>query len=275
MSTLTTSAARTTSMTRGPLLTFGRVLRSEFLKQRTIRSVTWTLAATFVVLVGFGMLAAQMSTSSGSSGAGPDAGGPVLTVLAGANFAVLIVSVLGVLAGAREYSSGMIRATLAAVPARLPVLWAKVIAFVGVTAPIVVIGTVLAFFAGMGVLRRAGASTAAWSDPGVARVVLGIAAYLVALGVIGLCLGVLLRHIGLGLGVLIGGLLFLPALATALLPHSWDAVLKYLPSSAADSLTSVAGVDGLLTPAQAGLVLAGWVLLAVLGAAVALRRRDA
>ncbi len=258
-------------------LTSRRVLASEWLKQRTLKSTVYTLVGMFVVLAGFGLIAAQISTgSTRSAGNGPDFSGtsPVLTVLSGANFAILIVAVLGVLLGAREYSSGMIRSTLAAVPSRLPVLWAKVVSFVGLVGPVVFVGTLIAFFGGMALLGHAGATTASWSDPGVARAVLGTAAYLVGLGVIGICLGMILRSIGSGLGVLIGGLLFLPTLASALLPSSWDSVLKYLPSNAADSFTSVTATDGMLSATAGAWVFAGWVVLALAAAAVALKRRD-
>ena len=46
----------------------------------------------------------------------------------------LLIGALGVLFVTGEYSTGMIRSTFAAVPKRLPVLWAKLVVFVAVTA---------------------------------------------------------------------------------------------------------------------------------------------
>jgi hypothetical protein len=117
--------------------------------------------------------------------------------------------------------------------------------------------------------------TTTWSAAGVAGAVLGTIGYLVGIGVIGLCLGVLLRSVGGGLGVVIGGILFLPTLASALLPDSWDAFLKYLPSNAGLSFTSVASPDSMLGYGAGLGVFLGWVALAVAGAAWALMRRDA
>jgi ABC-type transport system involved in multi-copper enzyme maturation permease subunit len=195
-------------------------------------------------------------------------------VLAGANFAVLIVAVLGAIIGAREYSTGMIRTTLAAVPRRLPVLWGKLLTFIGILVPVAVVGVVIAFFAGMQILDAGEAATVAWSDDGVARAVTGSAAYLVGIGVVGVALGILLRTTAASIGTVIGGILFVPTLATALLPESWDGILKYLPSNAGQAFTSLAPDSSLLSPGVGMAVFAGWVLLAIAGAAVALVRRD-
>jgi ABC-2 type transport system permease protein len=256
-----------------------RVLRSEWIKARTLRSTWLTLAGFAFALVAFGLVSAlaasgQVDDPSGGPGFGAD--DPVSTVMSGANFAVLIVAVLGTIMGAREYSTGMIRTTLAAVPRRLPVLWGKLATFVLLVAPVAVVGVLVAFFAGMALLDQGGSATLAWSDPGVARAVLGNAAYLIGIGVVGVSLGVIIRSTAAAIGTLIGGILFVPTLATALLPDSWDGVLKYLPSNAGQAFTSVATDTGsLLTPGQGVAVCAGWALLAVAGAAAALMRRDA
>lgn len=281
MTTLTITAPPTTRHVAVRRTTPARVLRSEWVKLRTLRSTWLTIGGIAFALVAFGLVSAltasgQVDSVDGQAGppgfAGTD---PVSTVLSGANFAVLIVAVLGAIVGAREYSTGMIRTTLAAVPTRLPVLWGKLAALVGVLAPVVVGGTLLSFFAGMAILDAGGAATASWSDDGVARAVLGTAAYLVGLAVIGVCLGVLLRSTAGGIGTVIGAVLFVPTLASALLPESWDDVLKYLPSNAGQAFTSVTPAETLLSPAGGAVVFVGWVVLAVLAAAVALRRRDA
>ncbi len=152
--------------------------------------------------------------------------------MSGADFAVLLLSVLGVLVGAREYSSGLIRTTIATVPARLPVLWAKMLIFTIVTLPMLIVATVTVFFVGTHMLASAGASSAVWGDPGVARAVFGTAVNLTGIGIMGVALGVLTRSIAGGLATLIGGVLVLPTILTALLPPSWGNVLKYVPSNA-------------------------------------------
>lgn len=280
MSTLTTTTMRgvvPAPTTTTPRLTFGRVLRSEWIKLWTLKSTTYTLVGVLVALIGFGLVAALSATDATTGptmGENFGGGDPVVTVLTGAHLAILVVSVLGVLVGAREFSSGMIRSTIAAVPSRLPVLWGKVIAFIAATTPVVVVGVTVAFFGGTAILGNAGAATASWSDPGVAGAVLGTAAYLVGLGVIGVFLGVILRSIAGGIATLIGGLLFLPSLASALLPSSWDSMLKYLPSNAGGSFTSVTPIDGMLSAGSGALVFAMWIAVALAGAAITLKRRD-
>jgi len=281
MSTLTAPRTEPSTRETAPALrtSVPRVIRSEWIKQRSLRSTWITTGLLMAAIVGFGMLAAYMT------GYSPDAGqdGPrdiaaldtVGITMAGAQFGVIIVSVLGVLVGAREFASGLIRTTLAAVPKRWPVLVSKVVVFVAIVLPAVLVAVFAAFFGGAALLSGAGVHTLALSDPGVLRALLGWVAYLVGIGVIGVALGVLLRSVGTGIGVLVGGIVFVPALMMALLPESWGAVLKYLPSNAGLSITSQVDVTGLLAYGVGAAVFAGWIALAVAAAAVVLQRRDA
>jgi ABC-type transport system involved in multi-copper enzyme maturation permease subunit len=277
--TLHAPAVRTHAITAARTTT-PRVISSEWIKMRTLRSTWLTIGGILFALIAFGLISAL--TASGQvevtgEGGPPAFSGtdPVSTVLSGANFAVLIVAVLGAIVGAREYSTGMIRTTLAAVPTRLPVLWGKLVTFAGVLAPVALVGVLVSFFAGMAILDAGGAATVSWSDDGVARAVIGTAVYLVGLGVIGVALGILLRSTAGGIGTVIGAVLFVPTLASALLPDSWDGVLKYLPSNAGQAFTSLSPSDTLLEPGAGMAVFAGWVVLAIVGAAFALTRRDA
>jgi ABC-2 type transport system permease protein len=259
-------------------LTFARVVRSEWIKLRTLRSTWITLAAVLGVLVGFGLIAATVAGGAASGGPGGPAAGtndPVSTVLTGANLAVLVVGVLGAVIGAREFASGLIRTTLAAVPSRLPVFWAKAIALCTLLVPVTAGGVLVAYAAGMRILGARGLPTLAWSDPGVGRAVLGTAAYLAGIGLIGLALGTLIRGTAAAIGLLLGAVLILPSLATALLPDSWDTVLKLLPSNAAEAFTSHLPSHHLLSTGAGMAVFALWVVLALAAAAATLKRRDA
>ena len=102
-----------------------------------------------------------------------------------------------------------------------------------------------------------------------------MAGYLTAVGLLGMGLGVLLRSVAGSIGALVAGILVLPGLAGAVLPASWDPALKYLPSSAAAAFTTVerAGTDVLGTGAGVA-VLVAWVLALLVGAVVAISRRD-
>lgn len=260
-------------------VTFPRILRSEFIKLRTLRS-TWILLGSMLVLfIAFGAIAALATTGQIDDGSGgpPRALGldPVTTVLAGAGFAVLIMSVFGVLAGAREYGSGMIRTTLSFVPKRLPVLWAKVLVLVSFVIPVAILAALGAFFLGMAVLSGAGHETVSLADADAQRVLIGTAAYITGLAVIGLALGIAMRSMPGAIATVIGGVLILPALLTVLLPESWRSVLKYLPSNAAASFTEASvRVDMLgLTPGI--IVFIAWVCASLAVAGILFARRDA
>src|SRR5687767_7558368 len=116
----------------GQRVTLPRVVRMEWIKFWTLRSTVYTLAITVLLLIGFGAIISGVI----GSGEGPDAndfGDATSVSLGGVTFASLAVATLGVLMSAGEYATGTIRATLAAVPARLPVLWAKVVVFAAAT----------------------------------------------------------------------------------------------------------------------------------------------
>ncbi|MBT2276279.1 hypothetical protein [Rhodococcus qingshengii] len=238
------------------------------------------MAATMLVLVGFGAISAAVSTGSitgAEEGGGPGFGGtdPLSIVLTGANFAVLLLGVLGCLAGAREYGSGLITSTVAAVPRRWQVVVAKVAALAAVVLPSALIGVFLAFGAGMATLSMGGGPTISLGDEDVLRSLTGMAFYLTSLAVIGLGLGVLLRSTAGSIGALVAGILILPTIAAGLLPDSWDIVLQYLPSSAAAGFTAVMSTGTeVLGPAAGVLVLVGWVTIVLGVATTMIIRRD-
>ncbi|MDD2817390.1 MAG: ABC transporter permease [Candidatus Nanopelagicales bacterium] len=260
-------------------LSFGRVLRSEFIKLRTLRS-TWILLGSMLILfIAFGAIAALASTGQiNDAQGGPPRGfglDPVTTVLTGAGFALLIMAVFGVLAGAREYGSGMIRTTLAFVPKRLPVLWAKVLMLVAFVLPVAILAGLGAFYLGMAVLSGAGEATVSLSDSTAQRVLIGLAGYITGMAVIGLALGIAMRSMPGAIATVIGGVLILPALLTSLLPESWRSVLKYLPSNAAAPFTEVTVRADLLALVPGICVFVGWVVLSIAVAAWLFARRDA
>ena len=279
----TTTALKSTSRRTEPTTTthrqtLGRAIRSEWIKLRTLRSTWIGMGAVVLLLVGLGAIAAAVSTGSVTTpeeGGGFVNGDPLRTVLTG-DFAVLLVGVLGALAGAREYGSRMILATIAAVPRRWQVVVSKVIVLTGVVLPTALIGVLAAFGVGMSILSAGDSATVALTDDGVLRKVLGMAGYLTAIALMGLGLGILLRSVASSIGVLIGGVMVLPTLAGALLPASLDSVLQFLPSSAAAAFTTVRGAgDEVLGPTAGALVLAAWVAVTLGASVLAITRRDA
>jgi ABC-type transport system involved in multi-copper enzyme maturation permease subunit len=153
-------------------LSVWRVVRSEWIKLITLRSTWGTMVALIATAVGVGVVACAAVAGSlhgtGGSGATGAFGvnGPTSTVLTGATLAVLVTAVFGVLAGAREYSSGMIKATLAAVPTRWQVLVGKTTAMVALLLVVLSAGVAGAFFAGNAVLASGHSATSHWSAPG-------------------------------------------------------------------------------------------------------------
>ena len=103
-----------------------RVVRGEWTKLRALRSTWWCALIAVVLIVGLGAAIAGSGAPYKIS-AGNSAAGGVTLSLVGILFAQLVLGMLGVLAFSGEYATGMIRATLAVVPSRLPVLWAKLI----------------------------------------------------------------------------------------------------------------------------------------------------
>jgi ABC-2 type transport system permease protein len=264
----------------GTRVSQARVVVSEWIKLRSLRSTVISMVLALVALVGIGLLASAIASGNvaGSNGRGPgrDAADPTALVLSGAGLVQIIVGVLGVLVVTSEYSSGMIRATLAAVPKRLPVLWAKLLVTGAVTLVVTLVGSVVAFFAGQAVLGRGTHATSAIGDPGVLRAVLGTAVVLTAVALLGTALGAVLRSTAGAIASLLGLLLLVPGLATLLLPSSWqNDVTRLLPSEAGSAFTSVTPASGALSPWVGLAVLAAWVVVAVAAAAVRLLRTDA
>ena len=124
--------------------------------------------------------------------------------------APLAIAVLGVLCISSEYSSGMIRTSLIAVPKRGRVLAAKSLVFAVVTFVVGEVTSFVAFFVGQALISGH-APHAALGDPGVARAVAGAGLYLTALAVLSVAAGALLRHPAAAIACMMAVLLVLPA----------------------------------------------------------------
>jgi ABC-type transport system involved in multi-copper enzyme maturation permease subunit len=271
---LITQEAFATQTAGDQRVTFPRVVRMEWIKFWTLRSTISTLAVTVLLLIGLGTIIAGVI----GSGNGPDQqdfGDPTAISLGGVMLAVLATAVLGVLMTAGEYATGTIRATLTAVPARLPVLWAKVVVFAAATFGPMLIAALGAFLIGQAILSSRGLPSTTLSDTGVLRAVAGAALYLTGAGIIGLAVGALMRNTAAAITTVVGALFLVPGLFQ-LLPRSWnDNVSPYLPSSAADAFMAVQTSSGLLSTGAGLAVFAGYIAVLLAGAAAALKRRDA
>jgi hypothetical protein len=262
-------------VTRGRV-TLSRVVNSEWIKLRSVRSTILTLLATAGAVIALGLLFAGVSAGSiGPQTIGFPTGGagdPVGASLSGVNLGQLIIGVLGVILVTGEYATGMIRSTLAAVPRRLPVLGAKAIVFGGVTLVSMLVAAFAAFLGGQAIIGTGGASLA---DGNVLRAVIGSAVYLTGIGLLGLAAGAMLRGTASAIAALFTVVLVIPGLFP-LLPHGWNnAVGPYLPSNAGTAFMSATHTAGTLGPWTGLAVFAGYLLAALAGAALLLKRRDA
>ncbi|WP_329129129.1 ABC transporter permease subunit [Streptomyces sp. NBC_01476] len=257
-------------------VTQARVLHSEWIKLRTLRSTFYTLIAAVVALIGFGALFCAVTANRWPHMSVHERAdfNPALTSLRGFFLAQLAVGVLGVLVITGEYATGMIRATLSAVPRRLPVLWAKAALYSAVTWVLMTAGALVAFLIGQALLSSQHIDTSL-SAPGVTRTVLGVGFYLTVVALLGVAIGALVRNTAGGIATVFGLLLVLPVLAEAL-PASWgDRISPYLPGNAGQAVIALHREAHTLAPWTGFGVFCLYALAALAGAAVLLKRRDA
>jgi ABC-2 type transport system permease protein len=253
-----------------------RVGLSEWTKLRSLRSTRWSLLAGVLLTVLFPILFAALTSSHwGSMSAHERADRhPLDIALAGVNISQLAIAVLGVLVVTGEYSTGMIRSSFAAVPKRLPVLWAKTGVFAVVAFLLMLPPVLIAFFASQAILSRHQILQISFSHPGVARSVIGGAVYLMLVGIFALGIGAIVRNTAGAIAAFAGIFFVIPPLMN-ILPSSWnDAISKYLPGEAGRQLFSLPHDANSLSPAAGALLFVGYCALTLAIAAVLLVRRD-
>ncbi|MDQ0892560.1 ABC transporter permease subunit [Agromyces ramosus] len=283
MTTLTPPVARPAQRAT-TALNFPGVLRSEWIKLRSLRSTIWSYVILVVLALGMALLMSLSFISGGGPAAemGPaglsseaQAGLLVQASTFGAFFGQLVVAVLGVLVITGEYSTGMIRSTLAAVPTRLPALAAKAMVLFAVTFVMATISAVGAFFVASAVFADSDI-TASLLDADVILPILGSALYLGLVALFALGVGTMLRSSAGGIATVVGVLLVLP-LVLQMIPAEWVAdVLPYVLSTAGVGMFSdtSAAADAPSFWENLLIVLA-WVGASIAGATVLLKRRDA
>ena len=279
MTTSLTSAS-TTAPATGPQalrVTQARVVLSEWIKFRSLRSSVWTLLAAVVLSIGIGALFSAVSASQYHTFSPADRASfnPISTSLNGTLFSQLAIGVLGVLLISGEYSTGMIRASLTVLPKRLPMLWAKLVVFAGVVFALTLVTSFVSFFLGQALLSSHHLN-ASISAPGALRSVIGAALYVTVAGMIGMALGALLRNTAAGISTFVAAFFVIPPL-TDLLPASWSShFAQYLPSDAGGVLFGGGrGLANPLAPWTGFGVLCAYAVVLITLAAWRLRRADA
>jgi ABC-2 type transport system permease protein len=252
------------------------LVRSEWTKVRSVRSTYWTLFVASIAMVGLSAILCAVYVGRYSSISAGDraAFNPTSFSLNGLMLAQLAVAVLGVLTITAEYSTGMIRATFAAVPQRRSVLAAKAAVLAAATAVAGLVSSFAAFFVGQAILSSKHIQ-AHIGDPHVLRAVIGAGLYIPVLALLALGIGALIRRSAGAIAAIFGLIFVLPGLVLAL-PSSWsNAISKYLPSNAGEAIFRTIRDRSTLSPWVGFALFCGYAAAALVAAGVVLDRRDA
>jgi len=256
------------------------VLRAEWTKLRTVSGPAWLLAAAAAATVAIS-LAAEVATSCPARVTCPV--DPVKLSLTGVQLGQAVVAILAVLVIGNEYSTGLIRLTLAAMPRRTQVLGAKaaiVMILVLITAAVAVAGSVLAghlILPGHGFTAARGFLVPSLSGGPSLRAATGAVLYLGLIALLALGIAAILRDNAAAIGVVLGVLYLTPIIAAFVSNPVWHKrIERYAPVNAGQAIFSTSGVKHLPISPWAGLgVLAIWAAIALLAGGLVLRLRDA
>jgi ABC-type transport system involved in multi-copper enzyme maturation permease subunit len=260
---------------------FGHYVLAEWTKIRSVRSTLWTLILFVLITVGFTALITWITIANWNGPHAADRDARALadptSIIFGASIYLgqLTLCVLGALVITSEYSTGVIRASLLAVPKRFPMLVAKVVVFallIGVVAEVVAFGS---FFVGSAILHSR--VSVSLSQTGMLRAVIGAGLYLTVFGLLALGIGTIVRHTAGAISIAVCVAFVLPIL-TGLLPDTtfFNHLNAYLPEQAGSQVYLVHPPSTQLLSAWEGLgVLGIWTVGLLAIGAYLLDRRDA
>ena len=277
---------------RAVKLRFSGILKSEFIKLFTLRSTFWCIVIVIILSIGVGLLLATVNppARAGVPTVSLDhlaqQGEAVTYATVGTGFGELVLAVLGVLVIAGEYGTGMIRSTFAAVPTRLPALFAKAIVLAITTfvvGLVTIYATALIIFP---ILPGTKHVHPDWGNWKVEEALIGGAVYLAIIALIAFCFGAIIRNTAGGIAAALGVILVLPTILniiSATTQATWaENLVVFTPTSAGSHLfafvvTAPATVSGVasLDRTTGGLVLLAWFVVLFVVSAVLLKRRDA
>ncbi|GAA2438345.1 ABC transporter permease [Streptomyces glaucus] len=252
-----------------------QVVRSEWTKIRSVASTVWTLSVAVVVTVALGMLISALSRNEFASMSTRDrlSFDPTFTSFAGMSLGQLAMIVFGVLVVSNEYSTGMIRTSLAAVPQRGTFLFGKIAVATALALVVGLTTAFLAFFVGQAVLGDLRASI---GDPGVLRAVIGGGLYMTLIATFSMGVAAMLRSPMLSLGVLMPFFFLVSSILGNV--SATEEVGRFLPDQAGSTIMQVVPPVGDDTPygPWGGLgIMVLWVAAALAGGYVLVKKRDA
>jgi ABC-2 type transport system permease protein len=253
-------------------------LRAEWTKLRTLSGTWWLLLGVITLTAAVGTAAAAAATCQ-AAGCGLD---PAKIALSGVDLSQAVVAILAVLAITGEYSTGMIRTTLTAMPRRITVLSAKAVVVAALALAAGAVGVLASVLAGRLILPGRGFTPVhgypplSLADGPDLRAAAGSVLYLALIALLALGVGTAVRDSAVSIGLVLGLLYLFPVIASALDPR-WARHLQQIgPMSAGLSVQATAGLRSLpLAPWQGLGILALWAAGALLVGGLALRFRDA
>jgi ABC-2 type transport system permease protein len=252
---------------------------AEWTKLRTEPGTGWLALACIALTVALSATAAAVVTCP-STGCGQD---PARTSLTGIDLGQAVVVVLAVRAMSGEYSTGMIRITLAAVPCRFRVLAAKAAVLTGVVLVAGTIAVLASVMAGRLILPGRGFTTAhgyaplSLADGLVLRAAGGSVLYLVLIALLTLGVAAVVRDSAVAIGVVLGLLYVLPVMAAVTIDPDWRQRLQqFAPMTAGLSIQATTGLRSLPVDPWVGLgVVASWAVTALMAGGLLFWLRDA
>jgi ABC-2 type transport system permease protein len=257
----------------------GQTLHAEWTKLRTLASTGWLLLAAAALTVVLSAAADAAATCP----AGRCLADPAKLSLTGVQAGQAVVAVIAVLAVSGEYSTGMIRTTLTAMPRRLTVLAAKAALIAGlvlVAGAAAVLACLLAgrlILPGHGFTAAHGYPPLSLGDGPVLRAACGSVLYLALIALLSLGAAAAVREAAVAIGLVLGLLYLFPVVASVAANPHWQRHLEQVgPMTAGLDIQATTGLNSLpLTPWQGLGVLAAWAAAALLAGALVLRCRDA
>jgi ABC-2 type transport system permease protein len=256
-----------------------QALHAEWTKLRTAGGTIWLLVAAIALTAALSAAAAAAARCP-AAGCGQD---PTKISLTGIDLSQAVIAVLAVLAISGEYSTGMIRITLTAMPRRATVLAAKAAIVTGLVLAagvIAVLGSLLAgrlILPGHGFTPAHGYPLLSLGDGPVLRAAVGSVLYLALIALLSLGTATAVRDSAAAIGVVLGLLYVFPIIAGVVTDPHWQRHLQQIgPMTAGLAIQATTGLRSLPISPWAGLgVLAAWAAAALLAGGLLLRLRDA
>jgi ABC-2 type transport system permease protein len=255
-------------------------LRAEWTKLRTVPGIVWQLAATIVLTVGLSTLAVEATQCR--PGIAACSADTTKLSLTGIEFGQVIVAVMAVAMISGEYSTGMIRTTLAAMPHRVTVLAAKAFVVTGLVLAAGIIAVLGSVLAGRLILPANGFTAAHGFTPlplangAVLRASVGSVLYLALIALLSLGIATVVRDSAAAIGTVLGLLYLFPIVAHLVDPQWYRRLEQLGPMTAGLAIQATTDLQSLPISPWAGLgVLAAWAAAALLAGGLLVRYRDA